>query len=445
MLQTLRRVDEIATTLAVCFPAACWTLMLVIRFVLWDHLCGQRWRWTFRSTVRSLCRIALIMQATELAAYTMSAAVIFWLAENDWDPMYGFLRTIGPRSLMLLVPLLAWGPSLLVTVQLLRAPASQLPVRSRICCCRLKRQAWARFFAICALWHALACATTVAEACRLLPSFTMDTPGFQNLIQKCEWDLELRCQPSSWRQVPDTRWDLHVQCALACSDLTVPLDDVLLGAAFVICKLLAISVAWSLLARLFYMHISWKLLVLAAQLARASQTGNQGVLPPDSQQNLAEIHEPSQQDDILTPSAFQQGVSEVVEVTSASSAQRPSLPQEPPHRPAPVNVQKTLSEAGEASRLQVLQAVMSMDRPPSPSGSVASLDLKSENQRPSAEALRNMLENPIAEGHAELVDFARIIARQCSKDSRALSEASKTSASVESNTASRSTASNKRL
>ena len=423
MLQTIRHVDEVATIPAICIPATCWTSVLICRFALWDLLFGRRRPWNFRSTARSLGRLALLMQAFEVAAYATAAALIVWLGQNGagWDMMYdSFLQTLGPSAFLLLAPLLAWTTSAVVTVQLLSSPAPlPLPVRSRFCCCRLKRLAWARLFSLCALWHALACAASMIEAARQLVGqfLTMDAPGFDQAVERCRWDLEERCQSSTWRQVPDTRWDLHVQCALDCADVVVPIQDVILGAIFVACKLLAISAAWSLLARLWYLQLSWKLVVLATQLSRATRTTQEGT-GSDPEKKDEEVRDASQAEEVLTPSSFHQGISEAIEVASARKLQKQGPPLSSP-------VARTaLSEAGQASKLQVLQAVMSLDRPPSPSGSVASLDLKSEQQRPSAEALREMLENPITDGHSELVDFARTIARQCSKDSRAMSEAS---------------------
>ncbi|CAE7235352.1 slc47a1 [Symbiodinium sp. CCMP2456] len=417
-LQMLQGLEEIASILCICVPAAAWMLMLILR-CLWDMIFGGRRPWSFGSTARSLCRLALLMQAVEMAVYTLAAALIAWVMDGtDWVLLYELiLQILSPSAVLLLLPSLAFGPSGLATLQLLRAPAHCLPGRSRVCCCRLKRQAWARFFALSALWHALACSAALTEAVRLVSAgLGMDAPGFQRALQMCRWDLEDRCQSSSWRQVPDTRWDLHLRCALACSDVTVSIDDIVLGAMFVICKLVAISAGWSLLARLWCLHLAWRLLVLAAQLARVPKVPQDASL--DSATEVGEHGEPAAE--VLTPSAFQQGVSEAVDKVSARTHN------EEPQAPSPV-ARRALSEAGEASKLQVLQAVMSLDRPPSPSGSAASLDLSDRAERPSAETLKNMLENPLTDGHAELVDFARAIARQCSKGSQALSEASGTS------------------
>ncbi|CAE7242363.1 slc47a1 [Symbiodinium sp. CCMP2592] len=425
-LQMLQELEEVASILCIFVPAASWMLMLILR-CLWDMISGGRRPWSFGSTARSLCRLALMMQAVEMAVYTLATALIVWIVMNGTDLVLLqelVLQILNPSAVLLLVPSLAFGPSGLATLQLLRAPASHcLPVRSRVCCCRLKRQAWARFFAVSALWHALACSAALIESVRLISAgLRLDAPGFQRALQRCSWDLEARCQSSSWRQVPDTRWDLHVRCALACSDVTVSIDDIVLGAIFVICKLLAISAGWSLLARLWCLHLSWRLLLLAAQLARA---------PVPRAEDAKEVGEHAEAEaqaaaEVLTPSAFQQGVSEAADKASARShSEEPAPATSIPSGPSPAR--RALSEAGEASKLQVLRAVMSLDRPPSPSGSAASLDLSDRAERPSAETLKNMLENPLTDGHAELVDFARTIARQCSKGSQAFSEVSRTS------------------
>eukprot|EP00439_Symbiodinium_sp_Y106_P052138 s2646_g6.t5 len=424
-LQMLQELEEVASILCICVPAASWMLLLLMLLLrcLWGR------PWSFGSTARSLCRLALMMQALEIAVYTLATALIVWIVMDGTDLVLLHelvLQILSPSAVLLLVPSLAFGPSGLATLQLLRAPASHcLPVRSRVCCCRLKRQAWARFFAVSALWHALACSATLIEAVRLVSvGLRLDAPGFQRALQRCRWDLEERCQSSSWRQVPDTRWDLHVRCALACSDVTVSIDDIVLGAMFVICKLLAISAGWSLLARLWCLHLSWRLLLLAAQLAR---------VPVPRAEDAKEVGEDAEAEaqaaaEVLTPSAFQQGVSEAVDKASARSHSEEPTPSA--SIPSPV-ARRALSEAGEASKLQVLQAVMSLDRPPSPSGSAASLDLSDRAERPSAETLKNMLENPLTDGHAELVDFARTIARQCSKGSQAFSEVSRTSSGMQ--------------
>ena len=431
-LQTIRHLGETAIALAIAIPASSWMLLLILCFVLWDLFCGQKRPWSFISTARSVCRLALLMQTAEMAAYAVAIALTVWMGMDvaDWDLLQSLIfQILDPVAVLLLVPILTFVPSALATLQLLGAPASQgLPVRSRICCCRVKRQAWARFFLLCMLGHALACSAALFGAVRLLSTLRIDAPGFQRAVERCHWNLEELCQSSSWRQVPDTRWDLHVQCALACSDQTVPMEDVVLGAAFVVCRLLAVSAAWSLLARLWCIQIACRLLVLAAKLARASRAAKEGA---DAEEG--EVSDPTKTDEMLTPSAFEQGVSEAVDIASARSQKGPVTnhnPTDGAHSARSARSARSahtaLSEAGEASKLQVLQAVMSLDRPPSPSGSVVSLDLRREVQRPSAETLRDMLENPITDGHAELVDFARTIARQCSRDSIA-SEASRIS------------------
>ncbi|CAE6953445.1 slc47a1 [Symbiodinium natans] len=422
-LQTIRHLGETAIALAIAIPASSWMLLLILCFVLWDLFCGQKRPWSFISTARSVCRLALLMQTAEMAAYAVAIALTVWMGMDvaDWDLLQSLIfQILDPVAVLLLVPILTFVPSALATLQLLGAPASQgLPVRSRICCCRVKRQAWARFFLLCMLGHALACSAALFGAVRLLSTLRIDAPGFQRAVERCHWNLEELCQSSSWRQVPDTRWDLHVQCALACSDQTVPMEDVVLGAAFVVCRLLAVSAAWSLLARLWCIQIACRLLVLAAKLARASRAAKEGA---DAEEG--EVSDPTKTDEMLTPSAFEQGVSEAVDIASARSQKGPVTnhnPTDGAHSARSARSARSahtaLSEAGEASKLQVLQAVMSLDRPPSPSGSVVSLDLRREVQRPSAETLRDMLENPITDGHAELVDFARTIARQCSRDS----------------------------
>ena len=106
----LQGLEEIASILCICVPAAAWMLMLILRCLLWDMIFGGRRPWSFGSTARSLCRLALLMQAVEMAVYTL-AALIAWMVMDgtDWVLLYE-----RPSAVLLLLPSLALralGPS----------------------------------------------------------------------------------------------------------------------------------------------------------------------------------------------------------------------------------------------------------------------------------------------------------------------------------------------
>eukprot|EP00913_Durusdinium_trenchii_P034061 g31881.t1 len=113
--------------------------------------------------------------------------------------------------------------------------------------------------------------------------------------------------------------------------------------------------------------------------------------------------------DTLTTARFQQGIASA---RSSHDVHGDGVDARSPRSPQPAQNEVALSAAGLAWHLRIMEAAQSMSQPPSPSGSVRSIR-SVPRAEPSAKELREMLENPIAEGHAELVDFARSIAREC--------------------------------
>ena len=71
----LQELEEVASILCICVPAASWMLLLLMLLLrcLWGR------PWSFGSTARSLCRLALMMQALEIAVYTLATALIVWI------------------------------------------------------------------------------------------------------------------------------------------------------------------------------------------------------------------------------------------------------------------------------------------------------------------------------------------------------------------------------
>ncbi|CAJ1372900.1 unnamed protein product [Effrenium voratum] len=378
-LAWLDDLEAIATLLLVCLPAAA-CLWLLLRFFLWSAC--YRTSWNFLNTIRSFCSLAILTQVLEFSCvFGLGGA---WLGRSWALPLWGSA---------LAAPLAA-APGGFMVLQLWRSPP--VPARSR-CFCRLRRRTWAYGFALQTWWHFLCSGAAFVVAVALLPSVTKDRPGFRLALADCQFQLE-QCRAntgaSAWRQVPDSSLELHSFCALQCSDVKVPDQDVALSLGYVTCKLAAFCSGWSLLLHLGLLWVACRVLRIAAKLPRHSGQSGAGEVKAQAKE------EP----EVLTSARFQQKVSEA----KADRSFREALDDgyKDPREEPDLNFEPKLSETGRAAQRMALSIAAQLPEPPEPSGPAG----KPEPQGPSASQLKELLENPIAD--QELVDFARAVAAE---------------------------------
>lgn len=434
-LQVLEEVEDLAFNILLSIIVVAWAATAACRTCLWSLLYGRQ-TWNFLNSIRTVCRLNLLTHLMELCGYLTLLALMLILAGHGlsmWELNQLKLQQelFAEIQLLMLAPLSAIFPSSVILIQMLQAPP--IPARTRACgmCCRLKKWQWAWFFCFSVFWHALASIGALISVILPLNSIgnLSDRPGFELAMRQCRQEMLGLCQTTDWRQVPDTRWENHLKCALDCSDVKIPAEDVVLHFYSTAYKLLALCSSCSLLSKSFLLWISCRILKIARRTVQHSKTTNASS-ETQPERAAAEAAEPqatlaavpgvsgNANEAVLTPSLFQQGAVSV-RTPRTPRSQREAMKslevaQEDKVENGDGEENLELSDEGKIRQQQVLEAAMSLPQPPSPNGSVASLNFKPQA---TAAEIRKMLENPLADGHAELVDFAKSIARECTKDS----------------------------
>ena len=429
-LQVLEEVENLAFNILLSIIVVAWAATAACRTCLWSLLYGRK-TWNFLNSIRTVCRLNLLTHLIELCGYLTLLGLMLFLAGHSllmWELNHLKLQQelFAEIQLLMLAPLSAIFPSSVILIQMLQAPP--IPARTRACgmCCRLKKWQWAWCFCLSVVWHALASTGALISVILPLNSIgNQDRPGFELAMRQCRQEMIGLCQTTEWRQVPDTRWETHLKCTLDCSDVKIPAEDVYLHFYSTAYKLVALCSSCSLLSKSFLLWISCRILKIARRTVQTKTTNASSEQPVAAEAAEAQATTKAAvpgvsgnaNEAVLTPSLFQQG---------AVSARTPRTPRQGEATKSLEVAQEDkvendhgeenleLSDEGKIRQQQILEAAMSLPKPPSPSGSVASLNFKPQA---TAAEIRKMLENPLADGHAELVDFAKSIARECTKDS----------------------------
>lgn len=423
------------------FLGAIWFLVAVFRFCGWRFLYGSSGHWQFSHTVRSVCFIAAITDACELATVCLVFGTTFWLSSSGVfaDAGAADFRRPGMGALLLPLPFAVVLTPFLMMRQLLfnSNNDSLVPSRVYVCCLRVQKRIWFRCLVVALSVHGMVALLVLLFAALKMVRQTGSEvhSGRAQAVASCASQVAQQCTVLMDQQIRDMRYSHRAFCEHDCSKQPIPASDVAASFEHFVYSLgLAIS-AWSLLARSLQI---WCTLGLVDSWQHQKRKKNMKKMTADEEADAskaaaAAIEAAAANGFVLSLKDLPSRSADGQEPPSADAmtAGAPPMTRKPASCKRPNVAQvSTTCDANADPMERILAAVAAVENPDSiinePSTGKA---VHSALAAPTAKQVRdNKLQNEasldiphvshdVIGKERSLLDFAQGIARQCSRDS----------------------------